>query len=217
MAFKQFLFKFVEYGIRWAVEKSIQLIQNDIAFLLDFIDWKRGIERDVRDQLHRSLEMLFGKGSVNPRVLFGCVGVELTANRIQSIQNMKRLAFRGSLEQGVLDEVRNPRFSRTVHLVSGARVDDEAAMRDRSIHMLVDDPEPIFKLRRVEFFFAPVGQGAIEHFGHLRYQNGKSSSSSADAAIGGTSGSGAEDTLGACGAAAPPPWPASTRQAFKST
>ena len=51
--------------------------------------------------------------------------------------------------------------------------------------------------QRVEFFFAPEGQGAIEHFGHLRYQNGKSSSSSADAAIGGTSGSGAEDTLGA--------------------
>ena len=197
MTFEQFLLKFVKYGIRWAVEKSIQFIQNDIALLLDFIDWKRGVERDIRNQFHRSLQMLFGKGSVNPRVFFGCVGIELTANRIQSIQHMKRLALCGALEQSVLNEVGNPRFSRTVHLIPGARIDNEAAVRDWSTHMLVDDPEPIFKLRRMEFFFAPVGQGAIEHFGHLRYQNGRSSSSSADAAIGGTSGSGAEDTLGA--------------------
>ena len=226
MTFKQPFFKFIKNRIQWTIPVSIELIQDNISLFLNLIGRKRGLKRNVRNQLNGPLEVLFREGGIDPRILLGGVSIEFSSHRIQSIQDVKGLSILGPLEQRVLNKVSNTRFSIGRKLIPCAGIDHQPTVSDRSINLLVDDTESIVQLSRMQFFTAPIWEGTVQIGSHglvakaeLEWydQNGKSSSSSPEAAIGGTSGNGALDKDGAAGAAGVAPCPGSTRQAFKST
>ena len=118
-------------------------VEDDVAFFVQFVLRKHALERDVRHQLNRPLRMRGTLRRRDPRFFLRREGVHLSPHRFHAIQDMKGLSGSCAFEQGVLDEVRQPRLA--LGLVARSRLDGQSAMAGFPRHPGMDQPEAIGK------------------------------------------------------------------------
>ncbi len=85
----------------------LDLFDDDLLFALDIVDAERRIADDVGEDVDREREMLVEDLDVVARVFLGGERVELSADRIDRLRDVFGRPARRSLEEHVLDEVRD--------------------------------------------------------------------------------------------------------------
>ena len=86
------------------------LFEDHLALRIDLFGPQRGPAKDVAEYVQPELDMLGERPHVEGRVLLGRVGVHVAAYRVDLLGDLACGPFRRSLEEEVLEKVRDPRL-----------------------------------------------------------------------------------------------------------
>ena len=87
------------------------------------------MKHDIADEVDRFFEMLAEHGSVHHRFFFRSIGIQLTANIFETVDDMSGTTFLSTFKQEVFHEMGHSVFIRS--LVAGTRIDHHTAITNR--------------------------------------------------------------------------------------
>ena len=114
MTLKEDILEFVVDEFRWRIVITLDFIADDFHFLVDLLLWILAMEDDIRQYVHGLGEVLLRDGSIEGSVFLVGKCVEFTTQTLQSIDDLKGIAFFRSLEGHVLAEMGHALLTRTL-------------------------------------------------------------------------------------------------------
>ena len=100
------------------------LFEDHLTLRVDLFGPQRGPAEDVAEDVQTELDVLGQRPHVKGRVLLGRVGVHVAPDRVDLLGDLACGSFRRSLEEEVLEKMRDPRLLR--RLVARAGPDPDA-------------------------------------------------------------------------------------------
>ena len=110
--------------ILWIVLDHPDLFEHHLLFFFNFFRLEPGPIEQIREQLQRCLQLLIQHLHIKGRRFSGGERIHLTPQRIDLTGNLRRRAAARSLEEHMLQEVRQPLFPRL--LIARSDVDPYA-------------------------------------------------------------------------------------------
>ena len=114
---------------------ALYLIDDDLAFLLEFILRKGAVEDDVEQQGDGTTEVGAQEGGIVDGLFFARIGVEVAAHTFHAVEDLHGGEAGGALEGHVFDEMRHTalavEFGAGASGYSNAGVDDITLRRDQ--------------------------------------------------------------------------------------
>lgn len=154
MTAKECILEVVVNQFRGGIAIGVYFVENHLHFALHLTGRETGVQQEVAHQLDGPSQMFRQEYRVDDRLLLRRVGIEFTAHRLHTVENVPRPAAGGTLEKKMLHKVGQAIF--TGSLVARTGIDGKSRIRYLRRHLLV-------------YHAQPVGQGKGRIVGHGKH------------------------------------------------